>query len=147
MAPFPNTRAIPRRLAEYLAPTVLTTFNSVVEVRHPDTQGTRDSATGRTPFAELRPYYSGPGRAQGSPAAPATEGPAGKQLASAGFLIAVPYRVREARAGDIVRVLSGGDDPALIGVWLRVVGIGKADIILQRNLQCELYEQAARGSR
>jgi len=144
--PFPHTRAIPPDLAGYFAETVTGGMGAVVDISHP-VAGVRDPAAGRTVFGELSPFY-GPGcaRVQGSATGPAVEAPSGKQTATGSYLVAVPHTVVEARIGDIVRVHSGADDPALNGVWLQVVDIPKATITLQRNLRCELYEKAQKGS-
>jgi hypothetical protein len=145
--PFPNTRQIPRGLAERFAPVIADTFGSVVELRHPDQTATRDPATGRTVFTEAAPYYVGPARVQGSAPGPDSETPAGKQTATSGYLVAVPYDVVEARIGDLVRVLSGGDDPAGAGLWLKVNGTWTADLLLQRNLRCDLYVPAPKATK
>lgn len=145
--PFPNTRLIPPRLAERFAPIIAGSFGAVVDVRHPDTTQTRDAATGRTVFVDADPYYAGPARVQGSAPGPDSESPAGRQLATASYLVAVPWDVTEARIGDIVRVHSGGDDPSAAGLVLRVTGTWSADLLLQRNLRCELYVPAQKGTK
>lgn len=145
--PFPNTRQIPPGLADYLAPTVAGGMTALVDIRHPDTAGVRDPVSGRTGFAEQKPFYDGPARVQAQGTGPADEGASGRVKATGGYLVAVPHTVTEARIGDIVRVYDGGDDPAMTGLVLVVTGVPKATIILQRNLQCELYEQAQKGSK
>lgn len=144
--PFPHTRAIPPDLAGYFADTVTGGMGATVDVSHPDKAPVRDPAAGRTAFASLKPFYAGCARVQGSSTGPAAEAPSGKQTATGSYLVAVPHTVTEARIGDIVRVYDGADDPALNGVWLQVVDVPKATITLQRNLRCELYERAQKGS-
>lgn len=146
VAPFPHTRSIPPDIAGYLAPTVTGGMTATVDIRHPDQPGTRDPETGRTPLVELPSFYAGCARVQGNPESPAAETPAGRQKATGSYLIAVPHTVTEARIGDLVRVHDGADDPAANGLVLQVVGTPKASIILQRNLRCELYEQAQKGT-
>lgn len=144
--PFPNTRLIPRGLAALMAPIVAESFTAEVDIRHPDTTQTRDAATGRTTFAEAAPYYAGAARVQGNAPGPDTESPAGRQLATASYLVAVPWDVTGARIGDIVRVHGGGDDPSLAGLVLKVTGTWSATLLLQRNLRCELVEPAQKGT-
>lgn len=146
----PNLKLIPDGLADLFAPTVLATMTALVDIRHPDATGVRDPAAGRTGFAEQAPYYGhpepAPARVQAQGTGPADEAPSGRDKATGGYLVAVPHTVTEARIGDVVRVYDGGDDPAMAGRVLVVVEIPTATIILQRNLRCELYEQAQKGS-
>lgn len=158
---FANDKLIPDGLAELFAPTVLATMTAVVDIRHPDAAGEYDQASGRTPFVEQVPFYGAdvgdgvgaPARVQAQGAGPAGEAPSGRDKATGGYLVAVPHTVIEARIGDIVRVYDGGDDlamtgpaPGVPGLVLIVAEIPKATIILQRNLRCELHEQAQKGS-
>lgn len=146
----PNLKLIPPGLADLFAPQVLATMTALVDIRHPDTAGVRDPAAGRTGFAEQTPFYGypepAPARVQAQGAGPASETASGRDKATGGYLVAVPHTVVEARIGDVVRVYDGGDDPAMAGLVLVVVDVPTATIILQRNLRCELYEQAQMGS-
>lgn len=144
--PFPHTRAIPPDLAGYFADTVTGGMTATVDIRHPDDVQVRDPETGRTGFVEATPFYDGCARVQGSGTGPASETPAGRQLATGSYLIAVPHTVTEARIGDLVRVHCGADDPAADGLVLQVVDIPKASIILQRSLRCELPQKAQKGT-
>lgn len=144
--PFPNTRAVPPDLADYFAGTVTGGMTATVDIRHPDGPQVRDPAAGRTGFTASVPFYTGCARVQGSGTGPSSETPAGRQLATGSYLIAVPHTVDQARIGDLVRVHAGADDPAANGLDLVVVDIPKASIILQRNLRCELPEKTQKGS-
>jgi hypothetical protein len=156
-----NFKLIPDGLADLFADTVLATMTGVVDIRHPDVAGGYDQVSGHTGFAEQVPFYGadtgdGPGapaRVQAHGTGPAGETPSGRDKATGGYLVAVPHTVVEARIGDVVRVYDGGDDLAMTGpapgvpaLVLVVAEIPKATIILQRNLRCELHEQAQKGS-
>lgn len=144
--PFEHTRQIPAGLAERHAPVIAGRMTATVDVRHPDQQGTRDPVSGRTAFAKQAPFYDGCARVQAQGTGPAGEGGSGQYRATGGYLVAVPHHVTEARIGDVVRVRDGGDDPALAGLVLVVVEVPAATVILQRDLRCELYEKAQKGS-
>lgn len=159
--PLPNDKLIPDGLADLFADTVLATMTGLVDIRHPDVAGTYDQVSGRTGFTEQPPFYGadvgdGPGapaRVQAQGTGPAGESPSGRDQATGTYLVAVPHTVIEARIGDVVRVYDGGDDlamagtgPGAPGLVLVVFDIPKATIILQRNLRCELHEQAQKGS-
>lgn len=159
--PFLNDKLIPDGLADLFADTVLATMTAVIDIRHPDAAGEYDQASGRTPFVEQVPFYGAdtgdglgaPARVQAQGTGPADEAPSGRDKATGTYLVAVPHTVTEARIGDVVRVYDGGDDlsmtgpaPGVPGLVLVVFDIPKATIILQRDLRCELHEQAQKGS-
>lgn len=138
MAPLPNARAIPRRMPEHFARTVLGGMTARVRCRPPDQVATRDTVTGRTTFTPAPAYYDGPARVQaygGSGIAPLSA--ADRAIASGGWLVAVPHTVVEAVPGHLVEVYQADDDAALVGLVLVVTDAPAASIILQRSLRCD----------
>lgn len=154
--PLPNTRIIHPRWRPFNEPAVLGTMRSRVRLSKPARLGERDPVSGRTPTLPPAPYYQGPARIQARGGA----GPAGslaeREVTAAPYLVAVPVDltgeanelvdVVEAvpERGDLVDVLDA-DDPLLPGGRLYVTEVPTADLILQRNLGCDLHRPTTPG--
>ena len=145
--PLANTRAIPRGWEQHHAQAVLGGMEATVRLSRPAGLGTRDPETGRTPETPERPYYEGPGRVQvRTPlAGAATE--TGRQVATGGYLVAVPVDVSDAPLlGDLVDVVESPDQ-LQVGLRLYVVDVPTATQVLQRNLGADLHKPADNGRR
>lgn len=138
--PFPNTRLIPAGLADHLAGAVLAGMTASVRLRRPDQAATRDVDTGRTTFTAATAYYDGPARVQSRGGSGPTSTPADRQVASGGYLVAVPHTVTAAKPGDLVEVYAAEQDAGLVGLVLVVDDAGAATVILQRNLTCTRHQ-------
>ncbi len=116
-----------------------------VRLSHPASLGTRNTTSGATPQIPARTYYEGPARIQvKAPLAPIA-GTAGRELAGAGYLLAVPIDVGDEPAvGDLCDVLAS-PDPLQAGLRLYVTDVPTATEILQRNLGADLHAPAPRG--
>jgi hypothetical protein len=143
--PLPNTQMIPRGWQGHFAGAVVGGMQARVRLSHPAGLGTRDPASGRTPQIPARAYYEGPARVQvNAPLAPSASG-AGRELATAAYLVAVPIEVGdEPRLADLVDVLES-PDPLQVGLRLYVTNVPTATEILQRNLGADLHAPAPRG--
>jgi hypothetical protein len=145
MAPLPNTRMIHPRWQESNARTALGGMEARVRLSRPETLGTRNSVTGKTPVVAGAVYYEGPARLQvRSPLAPAVA-ETGRRQVQGGYLVAVPVDVGETpRVGDLVDVVCS-PDPLQAGLRLHLVDVPTATQVLQRNLGADLYRPAVRG--
>lgn len=144
--PFPNTRLIPADLPQTLAGTVRAGMTALVRLRPPDQVATRDTDTGRTTFAAAAAYYDGPARVQARGGAGPAGTPADRQVASGGYLVAVPHTVTQAAPGHLVEVYDAEQDPALVGLVLVVDDVPAATVILQRNLSCTRHQGSTLAS-
>jgi hypothetical protein len=143
--PLRNTRIIPRRWQGHFAGAVVEGMQARVRLSHPAGLGTRNATTGRTPQLPPRAYYEGPARIQVKAPLTATAGETGRELAGAGYLLAVPIDVGdEPRQGDLVDVLES-PDPLQAGLRLYVTDVPTATEILQRNLGADLHAPTPRG--
>ena len=144
--PLQNTRMIHPRWQDENARTALGGMQARVRLSRPETLGTRNTTTGKTPVVAARPYYEGPARVQvrGGLAPAASE--AGARLVQGNYLVAVPLDVgEEPRVGDLVDVVCA-PHPSQVGLRLHVVDVPTATQILQRNLGADLYRPTVRGS-
>jgi len=129
--------------------TVVGTMTATVKLSHPGRLGERDPVSGHTPMLPPEVYYEGPARIQARNPATSVASLDGRELTSAGYLVAVPLpSAVDPLPGDLVDVLTA-DDPLLPVVFRRlvVVDIPTASLILQRVLLCDLYQPTPPASR
>lgn len=143
--PLKNTRPIPDGWQAHHAGAVAGGMTARVRLSHPAGLGERDTTTGKTAETPPRTYYEGPARVQAqTPAAPAGSS-AGREVATAGYLVAVPIDVGdEPRLADLVDVLAS-PDPLEVGLRLYVTNVPTASVILQRGLGADLHPPTPRG--
>lgn len=143
--PLPNHRIVHPRFQQAWQPTIQATMRATVRLsRLGNPQGVRDPATGRTTFPTPTPVYEGCGRVQvrsGGSLTPVAD----RQVTVGAYLVALPAAVRDVRVDDVVEVLACPDDEALQGLTLVVRDVGHADVVLQRNVGCDLHQPTIRG--
>ncbi len=145
MVPLPNSRMIHPRWQETNARTALGGMQATVRLSRPETLGTRDPVTGKTPVTAGAVYYEGPARVQVRSALTAAAGETGRRQLLGTYLVAVPVDVGETpRVGDLVDVVCS-PDPAQAGLRLHLVDVPTATQVLQRNLGADLYRPAVKG--
>lgn len=138
MVGLPGTHVVHPRMGTHLAASVAGGMTSTVRLRHPDQVGTRNSVTGKTTFAATAAYYDGPARVQTRGGASPTD-QADRQVTIGDYLVAVPTDAGAPQLADLVEVVES-PDPQLVGAVLIVRDVGRADILLQRNLGCDLHQ-------
>lgn len=138
MAPFTNTRSIPRDLSEWFAPQISDRMLSRVRLWRPGGLGVQDPTSGKTPKLAPVSYYEGPARIQArGPVQPATGG-SERPVAVGDFLVAVPVSAGEPQLKDTVEILASEDQMLVsAGTVLLVVNVPTADVILERDLGCD----------
>lgn len=146
MSPLPHTRMIHPRWQDTNARTALGGMQARVRLSHPETLGTRNTTSGKTPVLPEQVYYEGPARLQVRGALSPAGGETNRRLVQGSYLLAVPVDVGDVpRVGDLVDVVCS-PDPLQDGLRLHLVDVPTATQVLQRNLGADLYRPAVRGS-
>ncbi|GLY08267.1 DUF6093 family protein [Actinoplanes sp. NBRC 101535] len=143
--PLANTRMIHPRWQQHHTRLVTGGMEATVRVSRPETLGTRDPVSGRTPVVPARVYYEGPGRVQNRGGLSPAASEAGARLVTGNYLVAVPVDLGDVPlVDDLVEVVCS-PDPLQAGLVLHVVDVPTATQILQRNLGADVYRPTIRG--
>jgi hypothetical protein len=143
--PLPNTRLVPERFQEYHQATVRGQMTAECVITRPASgTPTYNPTTITSTFSTPTQVYAGICRVRGPITGDAAVAVADREMAYTAYPVTIPIDSPAVQRNDLVEVTKCPDDPALVGVKLRVLAAQRGSIVWQRDLACELAQPTTR---